>query len=147
MDLYELLDLVASQWNKIDSVWNFFLWIHLTILGALMIVDRHVSVVERTIAMLIYIGFLVINYQGMVAAYGYFEALILQVREYPNPENADYVLTFLTRMPARLSPTLINAIYLLGVVLTGAALVLVNRFVDAKLRLRAEFQAMWHRDI
>ncbi len=146
MTIYELLDVAASQWSKIDSVWNFFLWIHLTILGALMIVDRHVSIPERGIALLIYAGFLFVNYQGMTTAYDYFEVIILQIRDFPNPENADYIQAYLSQMPAKLPTVLINAIYLLGMTLTAVALALVNRFVDAKLRLRAELQAMWHRD-
>ncbi len=137
LSLYELLDIAASQWSKIDSLWNFFLWIHLAILGGLIAVDRPVSILERLTAMAIYSAFLFLNYLGLSTAYGYFEAIILQIRAYPDVAHAEQVRAYLDRVPLDIFPLTLEAVYLLGFTFTGVALTFANSFVRAKLKARA----------
>ena len=75
MSEYELLDLLASNYQKIDGLWNFFISIHLAILGALFLMPRRVSTPERLVAFGAYAAFMYVNRSAMLDSYDYHLAL------------------------------------------------------------------------
>lgn len=79
MSLYELLDLTASNSAKIDNLWNFFIWIHLAVLGALLLIPRRVTLVERFVVLLAYGAFAYVNRNALVDTYAYQDALLAEV--------------------------------------------------------------------
>jgi hypothetical protein len=71
MTLYEILDLAASNYQKIDTLWNFFIWIHLAIIGGIILLQHRIGVVERAIAIGGYLVFAYLNFQAIQDAYAY----------------------------------------------------------------------------
>ncbi|MEL7481197.1 MAG: hypothetical protein AAGJ29_06530 [Pseudomonadota bacterium] len=75
---YEVLDLVASQRGLIAQAWNMFITVHITVIGGLFFVNRRITGLERSIAYIIYSGFLFMNFRAQVDNYTYLKALIAQ---------------------------------------------------------------------
>jgi hypothetical protein len=71
MSLYEILDLVASNYQKIDTLWNFFIWIHLAIIGGIVLLQHRIGLLERVIATGGYLAFAYLNFQAVQDAYAY----------------------------------------------------------------------------
>lgn len=82
MSLYELLDLLASNYEKIDTLWQFFIWIHLAVLGALFLMPRRVSLPERIIAFLAYAAFNYVNRNALIDSYAYHEVLLEEIARF-----------------------------------------------------------------
>lgn len=82
MSLYELLDLMASNYQKIDTLWQFFIWIHLAILGALFLMPRRVSMPERVVAFLAYAAFTFFNHSALVDTYDYHTVLLQEIARF-----------------------------------------------------------------
>jgi hypothetical protein len=79
MSIYELLDLLASNYQKIDTLWQFFIWIHLAILGALFLMPRRVSMPERAVAFIAYGAFVYVNRSALVDTYEYHAVLLKEI--------------------------------------------------------------------
>lgn len=100
MQLYEILDLVASCLDKADMLWNFFIWIHLAVIAGLMLLHRRLYFLERLFAVLAYLGFLFMNYSAMVDTYDYLDVLIAEASRFnidpgtPGSLVANYWQTF-----------------------------------------------------
>lgn len=82
MELYELLDIAASGYDRIDVLWNFFIWIHMAVIGAMIIVTRYVNLAERAIAISTYLAFIYMNYIGLADAYAYQVAVLQEIANY-----------------------------------------------------------------
>jgi len=70
MTPYEISDLIASQLSLINETWNFFLTIHLGILGLLIITRHYVSSPVKLVIVLAYVGFAFVNYSAQADSYG-----------------------------------------------------------------------------
>ena len=81
MSLYELLDLTATNYAKIDVLWNFFIWIHLAVLGGLLLVPRRVTLVERLIVLIAYGAFAYVNRSALADTYAYQGALLAEITQ------------------------------------------------------------------
>jgi hypothetical protein len=79
MSIYELLDVLASNYQKIDGLWNFFITIHLTILGALFLMPRRVSMPERGVVLIAYAAFSYVNRSALVDAYDYQRVVLAEI--------------------------------------------------------------------
>lgn len=79
MSLYELLDLTATNYAKIDVLWNFFIWIHLAVLGGLLLIPRRVTLVERFVVLLAYGAFAYVNRSALVDSYAYQDVLLAEI--------------------------------------------------------------------
>jgi hypothetical protein len=82
MSLYELLDLLASNYQKIDTLWEFFISIHLAVLGALFLMPRRVSMPERLVAFLAYAAFSYVNRSALVDTYDYHAVLLKEIARF-----------------------------------------------------------------
>jgi hypothetical protein len=100
MSLYELLDLTASNSAKIDVLWNFFIWIHLAVLGGLLLVPRRVSLVERLVVLLAYGAFAYVNRSALIDTYAYQDVLLGEITRFKVAADAvgsgvhDYLANF-----------------------------------------------------
>ena len=88
MSLYELLDLLASNYQKIDGQWQFFIWIHLALLGGLFAAPRRFSIPERAVAFLVYAAFLYINRSALLDSYAYHAVLLDEVARFKTAPDA-----------------------------------------------------------
>jgi hypothetical protein len=82
MSLYELLDLLASNYQKIDTLWQFFIWVHLALLGGVFVVPRRLSIPERAVGFLAYAGFLYVNRSAMIDSYDYHTVLMDEIAHF-----------------------------------------------------------------
>ena len=88
MSLYELLDLLASNYQKIDTLWQFFIWIHLALLGGLFVVPRRFSIPERIVGFLAYAAFLYVNRSAMLDSYTYHAVLLDEIARFKTAPDA-----------------------------------------------------------
>lgn len=79
MTLYELLNLLANNSDKIDVLWNFFIWIHLAVLGGLVLSNRPLTLLERLIAIVAYAAFSFVNYHALQDTYDYHAVLLAEI--------------------------------------------------------------------
>lgn len=75
MSAYEIMDLIASQLSIINEVWNFFLTIHMAIIGLLIIARQFVPGTMKVVIIIAYLGFLGVNYSAQADNYSQLEAL------------------------------------------------------------------------
>lgn len=62
MSLFELIDLSQSIGFRIDAQWGFFLTVHMALFGGIIYVDRPLKKAEKSVAIVLYSGFALINY-------------------------------------------------------------------------------------
>ncbi len=86
MTLYEILDLAASNFEKVDGLWDFFIWIHLGIIGGLIVIQRRLFILERIVALAAYYIFMVMNYSALMDTYNYLQVLTLEAAAFPLQE-------------------------------------------------------------
>lgn len=100
MSLYELLNLIEGNSDKIDVLWNFFIWIHLAVLGGLVLSNRPLTFLERAISVLAYAAFNYVNYSALADTYAYHGVLLAEVASLrvdpgmPGAEAAAYMRSF-----------------------------------------------------
>ena len=63
---YELHDLLANARELISDTWNFFLTVHLAVLGIVFIASRGIGFVERTVLVGAYLAFMYMNYAAQL---------------------------------------------------------------------------------
>ncbi|MEL6364134.1 MAG: hypothetical protein AAFR11_04770 [Pseudomonadota bacterium] len=78
MSAYEIMDLIASQLSIINEVWNFFLTIHMAVIGLLIIARQYVPWAMKLVVITAYLGFLGVNYSAQIDNYTRLEALYEQ---------------------------------------------------------------------
>jgi hypothetical protein len=80
MTLYETLDAINALRSLIFNIWNMFVAVHIAIVGGLLFVNRPISLAERVVAFLAYLGFVFMNGRAQLANYGLLEVLADQAR-------------------------------------------------------------------
>ncbi|GAB4530338.1 MAG: hypothetical protein Tsb0010_12090 [Parvularculaceae bacterium] len=84
----ELLDLMAVTHERINNLWQLFIWIHLTIMGALALLPRRIGFLERAVIIGAYLAFIYINRNAVIDAYDYLLLLKEEIAAAPIPEGA-----------------------------------------------------------
>jgi len=79
MSTYELLDVLASNYQKIDGLWNFFITIHLALLGALFLMPRRISIPEKLVVLIAYGAFSYVNRGALVDTYDYHRVVLAEI--------------------------------------------------------------------
>ncbi|MCF6292609.1 MAG: hypothetical protein L3J04_04355 [Robiginitomaculum sp.] len=124
MDLYHILDLISSQRELTASAWNMFISVHIAILGGLFIIGRRISVPERIVAVIVYVGFLYVNFRAQIDNYEYSASLIKEAVKLEKQDTirlADKIYTM---------PEIVGAlplIYFFALICTVATIAFVNR--------------------
>ncbi len=88
MTLYELLDIIESEHDRINMLWNFFIWIHLTIMGAMVLLPRRIGFIERLVVIFAYSGFMYMNRNAVIDAYDYLFILQEEVAAFAGHDGA-----------------------------------------------------------
>ncbi|MEL7029645.1 MAG: hypothetical protein AAGL49_10650, partial [Pseudomonadota bacterium] len=76
MSSYAALELIGEHRKLIFDTWNFFVGIHLSLIGLIFVSRRHITFVERFVAIAGYAGFAWMNYTAQVGNYAYLTELI-----------------------------------------------------------------------
>lgn len=79
MDIYQLLDLTISISNRIDTHWTLFITVHLALIGGIIYVDRPLKTSEKSVAILVYTGFALINYFMMLNQVNFLNSLYTDI--------------------------------------------------------------------
>ena len=79
MEFYKTIEIAITSGNRIDAQWGFFITIHLAILGGIIYVDRPLSIIEKIVALSLYLGFALINYFGLSVQQDLLNASIQQI--------------------------------------------------------------------
>ncbi len=69
MDTYETMDLIASNREIINANWQFFISLHLALVGVMYISTVRVPLRGRLALIIPYVAFLYMNYQAQVDYY------------------------------------------------------------------------------
>jgi hypothetical protein len=140
MSLYELLDLMASNSAKVDNLWNFFIWIHLAVLGGLLLIPRRVTLVERLVVLLAYGAFAYVNRNALVDTYAYQEVLLAEVARLELATDAagsgisDYLVNF--RLRERIA--WFDYAHPAAAVIVAMAILSANRFLPQRRQAPTE---------
>jgi hypothetical protein len=77
MTPFELHDQLLHNRELIYDTWNFFVSVHLALLGVIFVADgQHKSLLQRLLIVPAYGGFMVVNYRAQVDNYGYAQAIL-----------------------------------------------------------------------
>ena len=76
MSAYELHDLLVDRGGLIANTWQFFVSVHLALLGIAFVVRRQSPIlILRTVMLIGYAGFMYVNYMAQLDNYTYGAAL------------------------------------------------------------------------
>jgi len=97
MTEYETIDLLHKIGERLDVQWGFFVSIHMALLGGIIYVDRPLSLIEKIVALFVYLGFAALNYtismsqsHQLLGAYKQLEAMAAAAGESVQPLLAYY---------------------------------------------------------
>jgi len=76
MTSYAALELIGEHRKLIFDTWNFFVGIHLSLIGLIFISRRHITIAERIVALGAYAGFAWMNYTAQVSNYAFLTELL-----------------------------------------------------------------------
>ena len=62
MTLFELVLISQDIAARVDVQWGFFITVHMALFGGIVYVDRPLKVPEKWVAMILYLGFSLVNY-------------------------------------------------------------------------------------
>jgi len=94
MNSSELVQAFMVSDQKIDSLWNFFVTVHMAIYGFLFFIKR-LKVRHLIISSVAYLGFTIINLRAKLDAYNLHEALLLDIKKL-GIKSADNLYFFMT---------------------------------------------------
>ena len=131
MSLYEVLDLLAQNSDRIDTLWNMFIGVHLAVLGGLIVLPMRVHWFEKVLAICGYAAFAFINRNGVVDTYNYHFALLDEVnRLSPDAqETGRIVVDYLHRFDLRSKLWYLTYVHPAAAVVVVGAITFANRFV------------------
>jgi len=79
MNLFELMQIFSMSSGKIDSLWEFFVTVHLAIFGGLFIYKK-LKTDQLCIALISYIAFSLINLRAKIQEYKLYESLLFEIK-------------------------------------------------------------------
>ena len=142
---YEMGDLIASQLSIINESWNFFLTIHLGIIGLLILARHYIPVFAKMVVIVAYIGFTCVNLSGQLENYEMLRSLhsdaaaLVQDGAFDTASGPILATgVAYSSYVHRMTPTTLFAVYGVASVFTLLCLLLVNTFSGWSRREEAE---------
>lgn len=80
MNIHELIQQFIAAGGPIDTAWNMFIFVHITLVGGIYAMKRKMTVLERFFVTLFYSVFGWLNWNGLIASYKLYNALLLDIR-------------------------------------------------------------------
>ncbi|MEM8771273.1 MAG: hypothetical protein AAGD92_06465 [Pseudomonadota bacterium] len=85
---YELHELLAANRELVSDTWNFFLSVHVAILGIIFIASGRVGFFQRLVLVAAYLGFMFTNYRAQTDNYSAQISIVEQIRSLTGPDAA-----------------------------------------------------------
>lgn len=80
MNIHELIQQFIAAGGPIDTAWNMFIFVHITLVGGIYAMKRKMTWLERFCVTLFYSIFGWINWSGLTASYKLYNALLIDIR-------------------------------------------------------------------
>lgn len=80
MNQHDLLQLFIAAGAPIDTAWNMFIVVHITLLGGIYAMKRRMTGLERIFVALLYSVFAYINWKALTGAYALYDTILLDIR-------------------------------------------------------------------
>jgi hypothetical protein len=80
MTVQELIQQFIAAGLPIDTAWNMFIFVHITLVGGIYAMKRKMTLVERFFITLFYSIFGWLNWSGLTASYKLYNALLIDIR-------------------------------------------------------------------
>ena len=80
MNIHELIQQFIAAGGPIDTAWNMFIFVHITLVGGIYAMKRKMTWLERFCVTLFYSIFGWINWSGLTASYKLYNALLMDIR-------------------------------------------------------------------
>ena len=80
MNTHELIQQFIASGGPIDTGWNMFIFVHITLVGGIYAMKRKMTWLERFCVTLFYSIFGWINWSGLTASYKLYNAILTDIR-------------------------------------------------------------------
>lgn len=80
MNQHDLIQLFIAAGTPIDTAWNMFIFVHITLVGGIYAMKRKMTVLERLFVSLLYSVFGWINWKALTGAYALYDSILLDIR-------------------------------------------------------------------
>ena len=132
--LADLLELMGDTHERINNLWQLFIWIHLTIMGALALLPRKISLLERLVIIGAYLAFIYINRNAVLDAYDYLYLLQEEIAAAPvgAGEMGGRLVEYWRSVDMEARLAFLPYIHLAAAGITGLALMLANLIGDKR---------------
>ncbi|OYU49996.1 MAG: hypothetical protein CFE31_00030 [Rhizobiales bacterium PAR1] len=80
MDTHQLIQQFIAAGTPIDTAWNMFIFVHITLVGGIYAMKRKMTLLERFFVTLFYSVFGWINWNGLTAAYKLYNAILADIQ-------------------------------------------------------------------
>ncbi|MEM9898406.1 MAG: hypothetical protein AAF742_03405 [Pseudomonadota bacterium] len=124
---YELHDLLSGNRELISDTWNYFLTVHLALLGVIFIASNGVNSVQRIVLFGAYIAFMYVNYMAQVDNYEFYTELIAVIQDLPNDAEGAATAKRLATMDPTWVVNYLSFVYLGAGAACGLIIMLIRR--------------------
>jgi hypothetical protein len=80
MNQHDLVLLFIAAGNPVDTAWNMFIFVHITLVGGIYAMKRSMTGLERLFVSLLYSVFGWINWKALIGAYALYDSILLDIR-------------------------------------------------------------------
>lgn len=80
MNVQDLIQQFIAAGTPIDTAWNMFIFVHITLVGGIYAMKRKMTLLERFFVTLFYSAFGWLNWSGLTASYKLYSALLVDIR-------------------------------------------------------------------
>ena len=94
MNLFELMQIFSIAGQKIDSLWEFFVTVHIAIFSGLFLY-KHMKKDQLVISLFSYGLFSIINLRAKIQEYELYQSLLQDIKEINFNENVNNISNFI----------------------------------------------------
>jgi hypothetical protein len=80
MNTHELIQQFIAAGVPIDTAWNMFIFVHITLVGGIYAMKRRMTWVERGFVSVLYSVFGWINWNALTGAYRLYDSILMDIR-------------------------------------------------------------------
>ena len=80
MNTHDLIQQFVAAGIPIDTAWNMFIFVHITLVGGIYAMKRRMTGLERLFVSLLYSVFGWINWKALLGAYKLYDTILLDIR-------------------------------------------------------------------
>lgn len=124
---YELHDLLAGNRELISDTWNYFLSVHLAVLGVIFVASGGVNTIQRMVLFVAYAAFMYMNHSAQIDNYRQYIDLIDAIRNMPDDAPGAGTAKSLATMDPAWIVTYLREVYIAAGVGCGLIIMLIKR--------------------